>query len=149
MKMITAAMLSTLSLISYSAFATVTKVTNYKSPYCGCCTEWSTHMQQAGFKVNEQLQEDMTAIKQQLGITPKLASCHTAVIDGYVFEGHIPATDIQAFLANPPKNAKGLAAPGMPIGSPGMESGDKKEAYSIFAFNEQGQVFEFAHHEGN
>lgn len=91
----------------------------------------------------------MTAIKQQLGITPKLASCHTAVIDGYVFEGHIPATDIQAFLANPPKNSKGLAAPGMPIGSPGMESGDKKEAYSIFAFNEQGQVFEFARHEGN
>lgn len=106
-------------------------------------------MEQQGFTVKEELHENMNPIKQKFGITQELASCHTAVIDGYVFEGHVPADDIKAFLANPPQNAKGLAVPGMPIGSPGMEYGNKKDAYSVYAFNEQGQAFEFSHHAGN
>ncbi len=106
-------------------------------------------MEDAGYEVKEVLHDDMNAVKAQFGITQQLASCHTAEIDGYIFEGHIPAEDIQAFLANPPKNAKGLAVPGMPMGSPGMEYGDKKDTYSVYAFNDKGQVFEFARHEGN
>ena len=100
-------------------------------------------MQEAGFTVEEKLHDDMNPIKQKLGIKPQLASCHTAEINGFVFEGHVPAQDIKAFLENPPKNAKGLAVPGMPMGSPGMEYGNQKDAYSVYAFNEQGQVFEY------
>lgn len=139
--------LATLTLISGHAFAT--DVLNHKSPYCGCCTEWTKHMQDAGFTVEEKLHENMNPIKQKLGITPELASCHTAEINGYVFEGHIPAEDIQAFLENPPRNAKGLAVPGMPMGSPGMEYGNEKDEYSVYAFNEKGQVFEYRHYKGN
>ncbi|RTZ16193.1 DUF411 domain-containing protein [Vibrio aquaticus] len=124
-------------------------VINHKSPYCGCCTEWTKHMQDAGFTVEEKLHEDMNPIKQKLGVTPELASCHTAEINGYVFEGHIPADDIKAFLDNPPRNAKGLAVPGMPMGSPGMEYGDKKDEYVVYAYNEKGQVFSYRHYQGN
>lgn len=139
--------LATLLLISGNALAA--DVLNHKSPYCGCCTEWTKHMQDAGFNVEEKLHENMNPIKQKLGITPELASCHTAEINGYVFEGHIPADDIKAFLENPPKNAKGLAVPGMPMGSPGMEYGNEKDAYAVYAFNEKGQVFTYRHYEGN
>lgn len=138
---------ATLLLISGNALAA--DVLNHKSPYCGCCTEWTKHMQDAGFNVEEKLHENMNPIKQKLGITPELASCHTAEINGYVFEGHIPADDIKAFLENPPKNAKGLAVPGMPMGSPGMEYGNEKDAYAVYAFNEKGQVFTYRHYEGN
>ncbi|MCG9726013.1 DUF411 domain-containing protein [Vibrio brasiliensis] len=139
--------LATLTLLSGHALAA--DVINHKSPYCGCCTEWTKHMQDAGFTVSEKLHENMNPIKQKLGITPELASCHTAEIDGYVFEGHIPAEDIKAFLENPPRNAKGLAVPGMPMGSPGMEYGNEKDEYSVYAFNEKGQVFEYRHYQGN
>jgi len=139
--------LATLTLLSGHALAA--DVINHKSPYCGCCTEWTKHMQDAGFIVSEKLHENMNPIKQKLGITPELASCHTAEIDGYVFEGHIPAEDIKAFLENPPRNAKGLAVPGMPMGSPGMEYGNEKDEYSVYAFNEKGQVFEYRHYQGN
>ncbi|WP_417500313.1 DUF411 domain-containing protein, partial [Methylophaga sp.] len=94
-------------LFAFSGQAFATDVINHKSPYCGCCGEWGKHMQEHGFNVKEQQHNNMNGIKQQLGITPQLASCHTAEINGYVFEGHIPAEDIKAFLANPPKNAKG------------------------------------------
>ena len=131
------------SLLLLSGHALAADVINHKSPYCGCCTEWTKHMQEAGFTVEEKLHDDMNPIKQKLGIKPQLSSCHTAEINGFVFEGHVPAQDIKAFLENPPKNAKGLAVPGMPMGSPGMEYGNEKDAYSVYAFNEQGQVFEY------
>ena len=131
------------SLLLLSGHVLAADVLNHKSPYCGCCTEWTKHMQEAGFTVEEKLHDDMNPIKQKLGIKPQLASCHTAEINGCVFEGHVPAQDIKAFLENPPKNAKGLAVPGMPMGSPGMEYGNQKDAYSVYAFNEQGQVFEY------
>jgi len=139
--------LTTLALMSGHVLAA--DVLNHKSPYCGCCTEWTKHMQEAGFNVEEKLHDNMNPIKQKLGVKPELASCHTAEINGFVFEGHIPADDIKAFLDNPPKNAKGLAVPGMPMGSPGMEYGDKKDEYSVYAFNEKGQVFEYRHYKGN
>ncbi|MDA0119413.1 DUF411 domain-containing protein [Vibrio sp. T11.5] len=137
------------SLLLLSGHALAADVLNHKSPYCGCCTEWTKHMQEAGFTVEEKLHDDMNPIKQKLGIKPQLASCHTAEINGFVFEGHVPAQDIKAFLENRPKNAKGLAVPGMPMGSPGMEYGNEKDAYSVYAFNEQGQVFEYRSYPGN
>ncbi|KJY68956.1 copper amine oxidase [Vibrio coralliilyticus] len=137
------------SLLLLSGHVLAADVLNHKSPYCGCCTEWTKHMQEAGFTVEEKLHDDMNPIKQKLGIKPQLASCHTAEINGFVFEGHVPAQDIKAFLENPPKNAKGLAVPGMPMGSPGMEYGNDKDAYSVYAFNEQGQVFEYRSYPGN
>ncbi|RSD30775.1 DUF411 domain-containing protein [Vibrio pectenicida] len=133
--------LTSLLLLSNQALAT--DVINHKSPYCGCCTAWTKHMKQEGFTVEEKLHDNMNSIKQQLGITSQLASCHTAEINGYVFEGHIPAKDIKTFLTNPPKGAKGLAVPGMPLGSPGMENGSQKDAYSVYAFNQDGQVLEY------
>ncbi|WP_100753747.1 DUF411 domain-containing protein [Vibrio salilacus] len=136
--------LAALAVLSGQAMAT--DVLNHKSPYCGCCSDWTKHMQEAGFNVEEKLHDNMNPIKQKLGITPELASCHTAEIDGYVFEGHVPAQDIKAFLANPPRNAQGLAVPGMPMGSPGMEYGDKQDEYSVYAFNQQGQMFEYRHY---
>ncbi|WP_394252569.1 DUF411 domain-containing protein [Vibrio profundi] len=139
--------IAALTIVSGQALAT--DVLNHKSPYCGCCTEWTEHMKEAGFNVEEKLHEDMNPIKRKLGVTSELASCHTAEINGYVFEGHIPASDIKAFLENPPRNAKGLAVPGMPMGSPGMEYGDKQDEYSVYAFNEKGQVFEYRHYKGN
>ncbi|EEX93013.1 hypothetical protein VIOR3934_18460 [Vibrio orientalis CIP 102891 = ATCC 33934] len=139
--------LTAMFLLSGNALAA--DVLNHKSPYCGCCTEWTKHMQDAGFTVEEKLHENMNPIKQKLGVTPELASCHTAEINGYIFEGHIPADDIKAFLENPPKNAKGLAVPGMPMGSPGMEYGEKQDEYSVYAFNDKGQVFEYRHYKGN
>ncbi|RJX71644.1 DUF411 domain-containing protein [Vibrio sinensis] len=141
--------LSLMLIMGASASAHATDVLNYKSPYCGCCTEWTKHMIDAGFNVKEELHENMNPIKQKLGVTPQLASCHTAVINGYVFEGHIPADDIKAFLDNPPKNAKGLTVPGMPMGSPGMEYGDQKDSYAVYAFNERGQTFTYRRYEGN
>ncbi|HHF0540380.1 TPA: DUF411 domain-containing protein [Vibrio alginolyticus] len=145
LKLLTFAMLATVS-----ANVLAADVINHKSPYCGCCGEWTKHMEENGFTVEEKLHDDMNAIKRDLGIkNEQLYSCHTAEINGYLFEGHIPAEDIKAFLKNPPRNAKGLSVPGMPIGSPGMEYGDKKDSYTVYAFNEKGQVFEYSHHEGN
>ncbi len=132
--------LTLMLLAGMSANVLAAEVINHKSPYCGCC----------GVTVKEELHEDMNTVKQKLGLkNDQLYSCHTAEINGFVFEGHIPADDIKAFLENPPRNAKGLAVPGMPMGSPGMEYGDKKDSYSVYAFNEQGQVFEYRRHEGN
>ncbi|KYN85370.1 copper amine oxidase [Vibrio cidicii] len=142
--------LTLMLLAGMSANILAADVINHKSPYCGCCGDWTKHMEEAGFAVKEALHDDMDSVKQKLGLkNEQLYSCHTAEIEGYVFEGHIPADDIKAFLANPPRNAKGLAVPGMPMGSPGMEYGDKKDSYSVYAFNQQGQVFEYRRHEGN
>lgn len=142
--------LTLMLLAGMSANILAADVINHKSPYCGCCGDWTEHMEEAGFAVKEALHDDMDSVKQKLGLkNEQLYSCHTAEIEGYVFEGHIPADDVKAFLANPPRNAKGLAVPGMPMGSPGMEYGDKKDSYSVYAFNQQGQVFEYRRHEGN
>jgi len=93
----------------------------YKSAYCGCCEKWVEHMQKSGFKVNAHNVNDVPAARQRLGMPDRLGSCHTAKVGGYVIEGHVPAADIQRLLKEKPK-AVGLAAPGMPQGSPGMET---------------------------
>ena len=114
----------------------------YKSPTCGCCGKWITHMEENGFKVNAIDVLDMNIVKEKYGIDRKLASCHTAIIDGYVVEGHVPALDIKQLLSEKPE-VIGLSVPGMPAGSPGMEMGGRVDHYSVIAIDKEGntQVF--------
>ena len=136
------------ALLAFFSTSTLAEdVINHKSPYCGCCSEWAKHMQQSGFTVKEVFHQDMAPIKTKLGVPADLVSCHSAEINGYVFEGHVPAQDIKTFLASPPKNAKGLAVPGMPMGSPGMDFGEKREAYSVMTFDAQGHHNVFKHYQ--
>lgn len=114
-------------------------LTVYKSPTCGCCQEWIEHANERGFSTTIQHPEDLTGLKQKLGIPMNARSCHTAVsANGYLFEGHIPARYIHEFLANPPKDAIGLTVPAMPVGSPGMEVGDKFMPYKIWILKKDG-----------
>jgi len=117
--------------------AHATEITVYKSPWCGCCTAWSEHMRENGFTVTEIKREDMQSIKQELGVPQALESCHTAEVEGYIVEGHVPADDVKRLLAEKPK-AKGLSAPGMPVGSPGMEQGEDKDRYNVVLFGDKG-----------
>ena len=122
------------------------EITVYRSPSCGCCGIWIEHMKKHGFQITDIKTDDIEAIKQQHNVPANLASCHTAVIDGYVMEGHIPADDIKRFLTEKP-NLKGLAVPGMPIGTPGMESANIKQPFTVFAFNNQGETRVFNRYE--
>ena len=113
-------------------------VTVYKDPNCGCCGAWVDYMKANGFSVTVHDVRDMTPHKQKLGVPERLASCHTAVIDGYTIEGHVPVSDIRRLLAERPK-ARGLAVPGMPQGSPGMETG-KLDPYDVLLFQTGGKT---------
>ncbi|MFC4353063.1 DUF411 domain-containing protein [Fodinicurvata halophila] len=121
------------------------KLEVYKSPYCNCCEAWVRHMREAGFAVEVHDVEDLAPIKQSHGITPDLASCHTAVLGDYVIEGHVPAEDVARLLEAAPQ-AKGLAVPGMPLGSPGMEQGNRSQPYDVIVFTETGKQAVFARH---
>ena len=114
----------------------------YKSPTCGCCVKWIDHLEEAGYTVRAENVVDMVSVKQREGVPMDLSSCHTAIIGDYVFEGHIPARVISDFLEEGPDLA-GLAVPGMPIGSPGME-GWNPAPYDVIAFDGDGNrgVFE-------
>ena len=117
----------------------------YKSPTCGCCTDWVKHLEDNGFEVEISEVDNVTPVKIEAGLTPALASCHTAFINDYVIEGHVPADDIKRLLSQAPQ-ARGLSVPGMPAGSPGMEMGDRKDAYQVLLFNANGQTQVFAEH---
>ncbi|UVV68381.1 DUF411 domain-containing protein [Brucella anthropi] len=123
------------------------QMTMYKDPYCGCCEGWAEHMKAAGFNVTVKVEETMDTVKAKYGVGANLASCHTAVVDGYVIEGHVPASAVKRLLAERPQ-ATGLTAPGMPMGSPGMEMpGSKAETYDVLLF--KGQMTKpFARYEG-
>lgn len=114
-------------------------ITVYHSPSCGCCKGWIEHLRAHGFSVNDVPRADVAPTKQQLGLPGELASCHTAVIDGYVIEGHVPADDIKRLVADKPALA-GLAVPGMPVGSPGMEMGARKDPFTVLGFDRDGRV---------
>ena len=111
-------------------------VTVYKTPTCGCCANWVEHLEEHGFRVETVDQPDLTSIKRQHGIPAALESCHTALVGGYAIEGHVPADVIQRALTERP-TVKGLAVPGMPQGSPGMETGTE-ERYEVYTFDENG-----------
>ena len=108
----------------------------YKSPTCGCCVKWVEHMAAAGFEVDVRDRTDMSVIKASFGIARPLTSCHTALVNDYVIEGHVPAAYVLRFLEEAPE-ARGLAVPGMPIGSPGME-GPGAKPYDVLTFNADG-----------
>lgn len=111
----------------------------FKSPTCGCCKLWVGHLEEAGFNPEVRNHNSFDSVKRKLGIPKHLQSCHTGVSDsGYFFEGHIPPKFISSFLDNPPEDAIGLAVPGMPAGSPGMEMGDKFDPYSIMLVKKDG-----------
>ncbi len=114
-------------------------ITIYKSPSCGCCADWAEHLEQQGFEVTSINQSNMSLIKRQLGVPIELQSCHTATVHGYLVEGHVPAADIKN-MVNQSSSVRGLAVPGMPIGSPGMEMGDRKEAFKVISFQEDGST---------
>lgn len=121
-------------------------MTVYRSPSCGCCGGWIEHAKNHGFQVTDIKTDDIEAVKEEHNISQDLAACHTTMIDGYVMEGHIPVDDIKRFLKQKP-NVAGLTVPGMPLGTPGMEAGDRKQAFDILAFDDNGQVEVFKHYE--
>ncbi len=112
------------------------KVTVYKTPTCGCCKKWVSHLEANGFEVEAIDRQDLGMIKSMSGVSPENASCHTARVGGYVVEGHVPADDIKRMLQERP-DIKGLTVPGMPMGSPGME-GPRKDAYDVLTINNDG-----------
>jgi hypothetical protein len=116
----------------------------YKSPSCGCCKEWVNHLQKNGFSVEVHDRRDMNPVKAELGVPRHLQSCHTAKVGNYVIEGHVPANDIRRLLEEKPAIA-GLSAPGMPMGSPGME-GPRKDPYDVLTFQRGGKTTVFSRH---
>ena len=120
----------------------------HRSPTCGCCLGWAEHLREAGFAVEVREHDDMTAIKQKLGVPPDKHSCHTAEIGGYVVEGHVPAEDIKRLLAERTRpKARGLTVPGMPIGSPGMEVPDGRvQRYVVERIAADGSTTAYATH---
>ena len=116
----------------------------YKNPTCGCCNAWIRHLEEKGYQVKAQNRPDLLRLKGKLGIPRNLRSCHTARVEGYLIEGHVPAEDIDRLLAEKPE-ILGLAVPGMPMGSPGME-GPRKDAYSVIAFEKDGRQQVYASH---
>jgi hypothetical protein len=117
----------------------------WKSATCQCCSKWVQHLRDSGFNVSVYDENDLDALKTRFGVPPALASCHTARVDGYTIEGHVPAEDIRRLLADKP-TIKGLAVPGMPIGAPGMEAGDQKEVYDVVTIPSSGEPAVYAEH---
>jgi len=114
----------------------------YKSPTCGCCKDWVSHMRENGYTVEVHNQTDLSTIKSEMGVPRNMQSCHTAKVDGYVIEGHVPADLIGKMLKEKP-SIQGLAVPGMPMGSPGME-GPRKDPYDVLTFNADGKTTIYA-----
>ncbi|MCC6243612.1 MAG: DUF411 domain-containing protein [Gemmatimonadaceae bacterium] len=118
-------------------------ITVYKDPNCGCCTEWVKHLRQAGFVPTVRDMTDMVTVKTSFGVPSALESCHTARIGRYTIEGHVPADLIARLLKEQPV-ARGLAVPGMPVGSPGMEMGNQRDRYDVLLFDATGKTRVYA-----
>ena len=118
------------------------EITVYKSPTCQCCELWLRHMRRAGFEVTERNVADIGSVKKEQGVPSQLSSCHTSVAGGYVIEGHVPADLIERLIEEQPAVA-GLAVPGMPAGSPGMESG-RRQPYDVLTFTRGGETAVYA-----
>jgi hypothetical protein len=124
-----------------------TPIVVYKTPTCGCCAMWVEHMRQNGFQpeVHDVSAAQVRAVSQAAGLRDEGTSCHTAKVGNFIVEGHVPAADVQRMLKEKPAIA-GIAAPGMPIGSPGMEMGDRKQPYNVIAFTKDGKSTVFSKH---
>lgn len=127
-----------------SGAAAAVDIAVYKSPTCGCCSKWVRHLEANGFTVKAYDVQDVNAYKERFGVPVTLGACHTAMVEGYVVEGHVPAQDVKKLLAERPK-VKGIAVAGMPSGSPGMES-PTPERYEVQSFDAAGEIKTFARH---
>lgn len=110
-------------------------ITVYSDPDCGCCSKWIAHLEKHKFDVTDIKTSEIEKIKKEYNVPPGLASCHTAIIDGYVIEGHVPADDIKRLLNTRP-DIRGLSVPRMPVGTPGMEMGDRKDHFKVISFQD-------------
>lgn len=128
---------------AWAATGALPPVEVFKNPSCGCCGAWVEHMKAAGFQVTVHEVSDTAAVRKQQGMPDKFGSCHTARVGVYVLEGHVPAPDVKRLLASRPQ-ALGLAVPGMPTGSPGMEAGGRRDAYQVLLVDKAGQGTVFA-----
>jgi hypothetical protein len=128
-----------------AAAAAEAEVVMYKDPNCGCCGKWAEHLRDHGFMVRVVPSTDMGRIKREAGVPAELASCHTAKVGRYIVEGHVPAADVTRLLAEQPEVA-GLAAPGMPMGSPGMEGPYPADRYDVISYDAAGKTQVFASH---
>ncbi len=133
-----------LALAACAGAAQATAITMYRDPNCGCCLAWADHAKdhfaakgEASVETIEHPQ--MGTVKMSYGVPADLSSCHTAIVDGYVIEGHVPAKDVERLLKDRPAGVTGLAVPGMPLGSPGMEMSGQKDAYQVIAFGPAGR----------
>lgn len=142
-------LLATLLLLAVLASSAASETVGhvFKSATCGCCAAWVKHMRANGFVLKELdvANGELARRKSEAGIRPEHASCHTAIIGGYAIEGHVPAGDVARLLAERPE-AVGLAVPGMPIGSPGMESGETREPFEVLLVKKDGTAEVFARH---
>jgi hypothetical protein len=139
------ATLSTLPALPAFAAATGPDVQVYKSPTCGCCGTWVEHLRAAGFTVKVTEVDDTTAARRRLGMPERYGSCHTATVGGYVLEGHVPAAEVKRLLSKKPK-AIGLAVPGMPPSSPGMDVPGRRDPYEVLLVDASGQASVFANY---
>lgn len=140
-----AVLLTAMPVISF-AKTSLSVIEVYKTPTCGCCTAWIDHLRANGFKVNAHNVQDTAPYREKFGVPASFGSCHTGMVDGYALEGHVPASEIKRMLAEKPK-AKGLAVPGMPMGSPGMEvPGQTADAYDVLLFQANGKYKVYRHY---
>lgn len=137
--------LAPLALLACAQAAAAQVIEVVKSPHCGCCSHWVDYLRAEGFEVRVVEAEDVTPAARRLGVPDDLRSCHTASIEGYAIEGHVPAADIRRLLAERP-DAAGVAVPGMPVGSPGMEQGDRRQPFVTMLFRRDGSRQAFARH---
>lgn len=136
---------ASLAACSKSLPADAPQMVVYKTSRCQCCSRWLAHLHEHGIATKVELTSDLVSVRARLGVPESLASCHTGVIGGYLVEGHVPAEDIKRLLSERP-SAKGIAVPSMPVGSPGMEMGDRQDPYDVLLFDETGKTQIFAHH---
>lgn len=136
MRRLTLGVLGGLLLSGAAHAGDVLKIDVHRDANCGCCKEWVKHLQTSGFEVNDQVETDMSALKAKLGVPQPLRSCHTAVIDGKFVEGHVPAEQIRQLHGR--KDLIGVAVPGMPLGSPGMDQGETRQPYKVMGLTRSG-----------
>jgi hypothetical protein len=131
------AVLSALLISPLAQAAELIPIDVHRDANCGCCKKWIAHLESNGFKVNDHVETNMSEVKQRLGVAPRLASCHTGVIDGKFVEGHVPADQVLALRKR--DDLLGIAAPGMPMGSPGMEMDGSSDAYQVIGLTRDGK----------
>lgn len=135
------------SSLAYAETDSTHKITVYKNPSCGCCVKWIDYLKSNNYEVTAINARNISSYKKKYGVPEKHAACHTAIIDGYVVEGHVTDRDIQKLLLTRPEGVKGITVPGMPVGTPGMEHGDHRQPYNVLSFDKQGNVKIFSRHE--